>query len=69
MVVPLLKPPNGGSRSGTSVTRPFLKLNGQKFNGYIFNGNPLPRPLCNAEVLQEPNGRIYDGLHTLDMGQ
>jgi hypothetical protein len=24
---------------------------------------------CIVEVLQEPNGWIYDGLHTLDMGQ
>jgi hypothetical protein len=36
VTVSLLKPPHGGLRIETAVTRPFRKWNGQKFNGYIF---------------------------------
>jgi hypothetical protein len=39
MAVSVLKTPNDGFRSKTAVTRPFRKWNGQKFNGYIFNGD------------------------------
>jgi hypothetical protein len=39
VAVSLLKPPHGGLRSETAVTKPFRKLNGYKFITAICNGH------------------------------
>jgi hypothetical protein len=39
VTVSLLKPPHGGFRSETAVTKPFRKLNGYKFITVICNGH------------------------------